>query len=105
MRCLIAGAVLCGAAFSLAVSADAPTHEYLLDNGLKLLVQEDHRSHVAVVQVWYRVGSSFEHDGITGVSHALEHMMFKGTKARGPGQFAATVAAKGGRQNSFTSTD
>lgn len=81
------------------------THEYTLDNGLKLLVEEDHRAHVAVVQVWYRVGSTYEHDGITGISHALEHMMFKGTKTLGPGQFATTVAAKGGRQNAFTSAD
>lgn len=81
------------------------THETLLDNGLKLIVQEDHRAPVAVVQIWYKVGSSAEYDGITGVSHALEHMMFKGTKKIPPGKFSEIVAAKGGSENAFTSTD
>ena len=105
MRYLIAGAALCCAIVALSAAAATRTHEYHLTNGLKLVVQEDHRAHAAVVQVWYHVGSSYEHDGITGVSHALEHMMFKGTKAVGPGQFSATVAAKGGRENAFTTTD
>ena len=105
MRCLFLGAMLCCALFCLSAEADPRTHEFMLDNGLKLVVQEDHRAHVAVVQVWYRVGSSYEHDGVTGVSHALEHMMFKGTKRLGPGKFSATVAAHGGRQNAFTTAD
>jgi zinc protease len=87
-----------------AMAADR-THESLLDNGLKLIVQEDHRAPVAVVQIWYKVGSSSEYDGITGVSHALEHMMFKGTKNVPPGKFSEIVAAKGGNENAFTSTD
>ncbi len=105
MRLLNLAAALSCALCCLSVQSASLTHEYTLDNGLKLIVQEDHRAHVAVVQVWYRVGSSYEHDGITGVSHALEHMMFKGTKRFGPGQFSATVAAHGGRQNAFTSSD
>lgn len=105
MRLLNLAAALSCALCCLAVQSASLTHEYTLDNGLKLVVQEDHRAHVAVVQVWYRVGSSYEHDGITGVSHALEHMMFKGTKRFGPGKFSATVAAHGGRQNAFTSSD
>lgn len=105
MRLLPLGAVLYCALYCLSVQAASRTHEYLLDNGLKLIVQEDHRAHVAVVQVWYRVGSSYEHDGITGVSHALEHMMFKGTKRYPAGKFSTTVAAHGGRQNAFTSSD
>ena len=105
MRLLnLAAAVSC-VLCCLSVQSAALTHEYTLDNGLKLIVQQDHRAHVAVVQVWYRVGSSYEHDGITGVSHALEHMMFKGTKRFGPGKFSAMVAAHGGRQNAFTSSD
>ena len=55
----------------------ARVYEYELDNGLKLLVKEDHRAPVVVTQVWYKVGGSYEYDGITGISHALEHMMFK----------------------------
>lgn len=105
MRCLIAGAALCCTVASLSSVADERTHEFKLDNGLKLVVQEDHRAPVAVVQVWYRVGSAYEHDGITGVSHALEHMMFKGTKDLAPGQFSTIVAANGGRENAFTSSD
>ena len=105
MRFLPLAAALCGALHCLSAQAASRTHEYPLDNGLKLIVQEDHRAHVAVVQIWYRVGSSYEHDGITGVSHALEHMMFKGTKRLGPGKFSAMVAAHGGRQNAFTSAD
>ena len=77
----------------------------MLDNGLKLIVKPDNRAPVAVVQVWYKVGASYEYDGITGVSHALEHMMFKGTDELGPGLFSELVAAKGGEENAFTSAD
>ncbi len=87
------------------VPAADRTHEFELANGLKLIVQEDHRAPVAVVQTWYKIGSSYEYDGITGVSHALEHMMFKGTKEIGPGEFSQIVAARGGNENAFTSTD
>jgi zinc protease len=86
-------------------SADAKIKSYTLDNGMKILVKEDHRSPVVVSQVWYKVGSSYEHDGITGVSHALEHMMFKGTKKRKPGEFSEIIAANGGRENAFTGRD
>jgi zinc protease len=81
------------------------SHEYSLDNGLKLIVQEDHRAPVAVIQIWYSVGSSYEYDGTTGVSHALEHMMFKGTSSMKPGEFSEIVASHGGRENAFTSSD
>jgi len=81
------------------------THEFMLDNGLKLIVSEDHRAPIAVVQIWYKIGSSFEYDGITGVSHALEHMMFKGTEKVPPGKFSEIVSAHGGNENAFTSTD
>ncbi len=87
------------------VPAADRTHEFVLDNGLKLVVQEDHRAPVAVIQIWYKIGSSYEYDGITGISHALEHMMFKGTKEIGPGRFSQIVAAHGGNENAFTSTD
>lgn len=79
--------------------------EYKLENGLKLVVKEDHRAPVVVSQVWYKVGSSYEHSGITGVSHVLEHMMFKGTKTHPPGEFSRIIAANGGRENAFTSRD
>ncbi|MGR8947611.1 MAG: M16 family metallopeptidase [Gammaproteobacteria bacterium] len=91
--------------FANSVTADSRTNEYVLDNGLKLIVKPDNRAPVAVVQIWYKVGASYEYDGITGVSHALEHMMFKGTEALGPGKFSELVAAKGGEENAFTSAD
>ncbi|MSR16032.1 MAG: insulinase family protein [Gammaproteobacteria bacterium] len=81
------------------------TTDFLLDNGLKLIVQADHRAPVAVVQVWYRVGGSYELDGATGVSHAVEHMMFKRTKRLATGEFSRVVADHGGRENAFTTPD
>ncbi|MDQ7017368.1 MAG: pitrilysin family protein [Gammaproteobacteria bacterium] len=80
-------------------------HEFQLDNGLKILVQEDHRAPVVVSQIWYKVGSSYEHGGITGVSHVLEHMMFKGTEKHASGEFSRIIALNGGRENAFTSSD
>jgi zinc protease len=87
------------------VFAAGAVHEYQLDNGLKLVVKEDHRAPVVVSQVWYKVGSSYEHGGITGLSHMLEHMMFKGTKDHGPGEFSRIIAENGGEENAFTSQD
>jgi zinc protease len=87
------------------LQAAGAVHEYQLDNGLKLIVKEDHRAPVVVSQVWYRVGASYEYDGITGVSHVLEHMMFKGTDAHPPGEFSRIIAANGGNENAFTSSD
>jgi zinc protease len=83
----------------------AKVHEYQLENGLKILVKEDHRAPVVVSQIWYKVGSSYEHDGITGVSHALEHMMFKGTQKYAPGEFSRIISENGGRDNAFTGSD
>lgn len=81
------------------------THEYKLDNGLKLIVREDHRSPIVVTQVWYKVGASFEPNGITGISHALEHMMFRGTTNHPKDEFSRLIAIGGGDQNAFTSSD
>ncbi len=79
--------------------------EYELDNGLKILVKEDHRAPVVVSQVWYKVGSSYEREGITGISHVLEHMMFKGTKKHAAGEFSRIISENGGRENAFTGAD
>jgi len=81
------------------------TYEYRLQNGLKLIVREDHRAPVVVSSVWYKVGSSYESDGITGISHMLEHMMFKGTKRFGPGILNKLINEKGGMQNAMTTGD
>lgn len=85
--------------------ATANSHEYLLDNGLKLVVKEDHRSPVVIQQVWYKAGSMDEVNGTTGVAHALEHMMFKGTDNVPAGEFSRKIAAIGGKENAFTSRD
>jgi len=85
--------------------AKEDTHEFMLDNGLKILVKEDHRAPVVVSQVWYKIGASYENEGSTGISHALEHMMFKGTEKLAPGEFSRIISANGGEENAFTSSD
>ncbi|MGE5466134.1 MAG: M16 family metallopeptidase [Ignavibacteria bacterium] len=85
--------------------AAAETFEKQLSNGLRVIVTEDHRSPTAVHMVWYRVGAMDETDGHSGLAHALEHMMFKGTKKVPPGGFNKLVAEAGGRDNAFTSED
>ena len=76
-----------------------------LDNGLRVLLLEDHRSPIVSFQVWYRVGSRNEERGRTGIAHFLEHMLFKGTPKYGRGQFARLVEQNGGQDNAFTSQD
>ena len=79
--------------------------EKVLPNGLKVIVKEDHRAPVATAQVWYKVGSAYEYGGITGVSHVLEHMMFKGTPKYPVGKFSEILASVGARDNAFTGRD
>jgi zinc protease len=86
-------------------AAEPLVHEYQLDNGLKVIVKEDHRAPVVFSSVWYKVGAAYEPDGITGISHALEHMMFRGTEKYGPGKFDAMINASGGDQNAMTWDD
>ncbi len=81
------------------------TYERTLDNGLKVIVREDHRAPVVVSQIWYKVGSSYEPGGITGISHVLEHMMFKGTDKHPAGEFSRIIAEHGGSENAFTGRD
>jgi zinc protease len=88
-----------------AAGADANTFEKQLSNGLRVIVTEDHRAPTAVHMVWYRVGAVDEVDGHSGLAHALEHMMFKGTKTVPAGGFNKAVAEAGGRDNAFTSED
>ena len=80
-------------------------HEFEFDNGLRLIVKEDHRAPVVVNQVWYKIGASYEMEGKTGLSHILEHMMFKGTEKYPPGEFSRIMAVNGARENAFTGTD
>ncbi len=83
----------------------ATTMAYQLDNGLKVIVKPDHRAPLVVAQVWYKVGSSYEETGATGLSHVLEHMMFKGTEKYGPGDYSQQIARLGGTENAFTGRD
>ena len=93
-------------AWSGAALAEPPeVFTRILDNGMKVLVQSDNRAPVAVQQIWYGVGAASESPGKTGVSHFLEHMMFRGTE-RYPGEsFSHTIASLGGRDNAFTGRD
>ncbi|QLC72828.1 insulinase family protein [Pseudomonas sp. LPB0260] len=95
---------LCMPLMALA-AAPQPTHEFSLDNGLKVIVREDHRAPVVVSQLWYKVGSSYETPGQTGLSHALEHMMFKGSRKLGPGEASRILRELGAEENAFTSDD
>ncbi|MEJ2325095.1 MAG: pitrilysin family protein, partial [Nitrospirota bacterium] len=93
-------------ALAVAVSpASGEVTEHVLPNGLKVIVEEDHTMPLAVFQIWYRVGSKDEELGLTGISHVLEHMMFKGTDKYGPGDISRTVMRYGGTDNAFTSRD
>ncbi len=86
--------------------ADATNvREFVLDNGLKILLLEDHKSPAVTFQVWYRVGSRNERDGKSGLAHFLEHMMFKGTPTTKPEEYSRIIAKNGGRSNAFTSYD
>lgn len=85
--------------------SQAEIQEFKLNNGMKVIVQEDHRAPVVVSQVWYRAGALDEVNGKTGVAHVLEHMMFKGTKKVPAGQFSRMIAAAGGKENAFTGMD
>lgn len=79
--------------------------EKVLPNGLKVLLKEEHKAPVVTFQIWYRVGARNEKLGTTGMSHLLEHMMFKGTKKYGPKTFSQMVQRNGGNDNAFTSKD
>ena len=85
--------------------ARQPTHSYTLDNGLQVIIREDHRAPVVVSQVWYKVGGVDEPPGQTGLSHALEHMMFKGSEHLEPGQASHLLSSLGASENAMTNRD
>ena len=88
-----------------AAAAQLAVTEATLDNGLRVLVQDDPRNPIVAVQVFYRVGSRNERPGATGLAHFLEHMMFKGTPTYGRGQIARLIEENGGRDNAYTTKD
>ena len=87
------------------IAEGLPTLDKTLGNGMRIVVFEDSRSPTALHMVWIRAGSMDETDGKSGIAHVLEHMMFKGTKTLGPGEFSKKVSALGGRENAFTSRE
>lgn len=104
--CLIFLALLIGCtSVQKQPSGSTSVYETTLANGLKVLVKPDHRAPVVVSQIWYKVGSSYESKGLTGISHVLEHMMFKGTELYGPNEFSRIIANYGGTDNAFTGRD
>jgi zinc protease len=96
-------------AFLLAVLASPAVAQEVttatLDNGMEVVVIEDHRAPVAVHMVWYRTGSADEPPGVSGVAHFLEHLLFKATDDMESGEFSRVVAENGGTDNAFTSFD
>jgi zinc protease len=83
----------------------AEISEFTLENGLHVVVIEDMRAPAVTHMMWYHVGAADEPAGKSGIAHFLEHLMFKGTDTRAPGEFSAVVEANGGRDNAFTSWD
>ena len=88
-----------------AAHANEAVSHFTLDNGMEVIVVEDHRAPVVQHMVWYRAGSADEPRGASGVAHFLEHLLFKATDKLEAGEFSAVVAANGGRDNAFTSFD
>lgn len=105
MRQFIACLILALAAALPAAAAEDQVTTFTLDNGMDVVVIEDHRAPVAMHMVWYRAGAADEAPGVSGVAHFLEHLLFKGTETMAPGEFSAVVARNGGSDNAFTSYD
>lgn len=94
-----------GAGTSAAETIEDSVTSFELENGMQVVVIEDHRAPVLQQMVWYRAGSADEPVGASGVAHFLEHLLFKGTETLESGEFSAVVAANGGQDNAFTSYD
>jgi zinc protease len=103
MRLFRTLALLAALAAPPALAEDVTT--FRLDNGLDVVVIEDHRAPLVVQQIWYRAGAADEAPGQSGIAHFLEHLMFKGTEKIPPNQFSALIEAQGGDDNAFTSWD
>ena len=108
-RPLIAALALLTAALTLgatpALAKVFSPETFTLNNGMQVVVVSNHRAPVVTHMVWYKVGSADESSGYSGIAHFLEHLMFKGTKTRKPGEFSKLVARYGGQENAFTSFD
>ncbi|WP_370228223.1 M16 family metallopeptidase [Cognatishimia sp.] len=99
---LLAGLTVMAA---LPARAQEAVTDFTLDNGMQVVVVEDHRAPVVMHMVWYKAGSADEPAGTSGIAHFLEHLMFKQTENLAPGEFSEIVTAQGGQDNAFTSYD
>lgn len=99
------GAWLTTLASAAAVASPSPLQHFTLENGLTVYLRQDHRAPLAVSQLWYHVGSSHEYPGQSGLSHALEHLMFEGSSKIAPGQYSKIFARLGATENAFTTDD
>src|SRR5262250_1466524 len=107
-RFAVAALALCVSAtgaFAQTTFTSEPPTSFTLENGLQVLIIQDHRTPVVTQMVWYKVGSADETPGKSGLAHFLEHLMFKGTAKHPVGEFSQTVLKIGGNENAFTSTD
>lgn len=106
---IIAGILISLTSFAYSFNLSAATapiiHSFQLKNGLQIYVLPEHRAPVIVNSVWYKVGSGYEQDGHTGLSHLLEHLMFQGTALHPQGEFSKLITALGGQDNAYTTSD
>ncbi len=105
VRALALSAALIAATPLFAKEGQEAVTTFTLENGMDVVVVEDHRAPVVQHMVWYRAGSADEPIGSSGVAHFLEHLLFKATDTMEAGELSATVAANGGNDNAFTSYD
>jgi zinc protease len=101
----LAAAYLCLASALSAAITEPKITSVTLNNGMKILIEEDHDIPNVAMYIFYRIGSRNERPGITGISHFFEHMMFNGAKKYGPKQFDIEMEKSGGRNNAYTTED
>ncbi len=102
---IVAAVVLAARPFAADAAGLFNPKSFTLDNGLQVVLIEDHRAPVVTQMIWYKAGSADEPRGKSGIAHFLEHLMFKGTEDVPPGEFSRIVTQNGGRENAFTSYD
>src|SRR2546426_6513324 len=90
---------------ALSVPSSASFQQTTVDNGLRVILREVHERPLVGVWMWYRVGGRNELPGTTGVSHWVEHMLFKGGKRFGKGEITKEISRRGGALNAFTWID
>lgn len=93
------------APFMTLAATPAPTHQFTLDNGLQVLIREDHRAPLVTSHLWFKVGSADEAPGQSGLSHVLEHMLYKGSRKTCAGEAARLLESLGAEENAFTGED